>query len=77
MGIEQEHFQRICGVFVRATQITDTKRRAAFVEESCKDYPGLRGEVRGLLDIYEREPEGHMDNRIRLAIERVARDLLR
>ena len=77
MGIEQERFQLICGVFIRATQIADAAGRKAFVEENCKDYTGLGEEVRGLLRIYESEPEERMGDRIRAAIEKAARDLLR
>ena len=76
MGIKRERFQLVCGVFIRASQIADAAGRHAFVEESCKDYPNLRDEVHGLLRIYESEPEEEMGDRIRIAIERAARDLL-
>ena len=77
MGTDQERFQLVCGVFIRATQIADTTSRKAFVEETCKDYPSLRDEVHALLRIYEIESEERMGDRIRSAIERAARDLLR
>ena len=76
MGIEQERFQLVCGVFIRATQIADADRRAGFIDEACKDYPRLRDEIHDLLHVYEREPEGRMAERIRIAIERAARELL-
>ena len=62
-------------MFTRATEIADAAARAAFVEEACKGYRGLREEVHGLLRIYESEPEERMGDRIRAAIERAARDL--
>ena len=77
MANKQERFQLVCRVLIRATQIADAAGREAFVEETCKDYPGLGEEVRGLLRIYESEPEERMGDRIRAAIEKAARDLLR
>ena len=76
MGIEQERFQLICEVFIRATRIADAAGRKTFVEEICKNYPGLGDEVHGLLRIYNREPAERLGDRIRTAIEKAERDFL-
>ena len=77
MGIEQERFQLLCGIFSRAARIADAAGCQAFVERACKDHPSLAEEVHGLLRIYDCEPAERMGDRIRAAIEKAERDFLR
>jgi len=75
MQVEFERLRILFTVFADAARISDATRRDAFVEQACHGDSGLRADVFRLLQIHDLEPSGQMEDRIRSAIERAARDL--